>query len=102
MIKTDSSLEDVINDSVFKSEVDKIIAKIKANRLNRPAPKSGTRYRRDFYDRLNDEGKFNAEFFLSSIGDIWLKKSNLSRDFRETISYICDIAVSNAIEHYNQ
>lgn len=100
MIKVGSSLEEILNDEYFKSEVDRIIAKIRANRLRRPSPKPGMRYRRDFYDRLNDEGKFNTEFFLKNIGDIWLKKSNLSRDFRETISHICDVAISNTIKHY--
>ncbi len=93
-----NSIKDITNDPDFIELVGKNLAEIRRIRKNKPEPKPGFRYKRDWFDRMVEADMFNAKFFIANIHDIWDKKSSLSGEFRVIIESVCDISLYQAFE----
>ena len=79
----------VVEDSYFIQYVKEEITALRIQRNERPEPKKGFKYKRDWYDRMTDEGVLNADFFLQEIEPIVIKKSNLCSLYRDIIYNVC-------------
>lgn len=91
------SAEDLIKDATF---ISKMYANIKSairERNDRPEPKQGFIYKKDWYDRMKAAGEMKAEFFLENIESVWNKTSNLSSEKRRVIEYFGNKAFSETI-----
>lgn len=95
-----NSVDEIISDPVFNQSVIKIISDFKNKRKERPEPKPGTRYIRDWIDRMDANEMVNYSFFISNIKDVWLKKSKLNSEFRRIIKFVCDKALQQTLVHY--
>jgi hypothetical protein len=93
---------ELIQDQHFIDRVNKNLTKLIGSRENRPDPKPGHRYIRDWYDRMTEAGQVTPEFFLENILAIWGKKSNLSSSIRSVIKYVCDISAHETLTHYHE
>jgi hypothetical protein len=91
--------EDVVADDLFKEYVKNNLEAYLKPRLSRPAPGEGLKYRRDWYDRIGPE-TLTPEFFIAHISDVWNMKSNLHRELREIILYICNNALKQTLIDY--
>ena len=91
----------VTDDPVFIDFVKQNIREGIDARASRPKPKEGFHYRRDWYDRLDDMGGVNSEFFLNNINAVWLKKSSLSSEIRAVLLEVCNRAVGQTLEYYH-
>lgn len=94
------TLDDVINDAVFKHELEKKLSELKYKRKFRPVPGRGLRYKRDWYDHLEESNSLNVEFFLTNIKDIWLKQSQLNSETRSVILLICNQSLNETLLKY--
>lgn len=68
-------------------------------RNHRPIPKKGFRYKRDWYDRMSQDGCLSAEYFVKNIIDIWNMKSNLNSQYRYVIAHVCNKAIQEVMEN---
>jgi hypothetical protein len=94
------TVSDILSDTVFIENLESEILKIRKRRLDRPEPRAGFRYRRDWYDQLDGEGNFNRAYILANIESIWLKKSSIPSNQRYAIEAICVTAYKNTLLHY--
>lgn len=94
------TISDVVNDPHFIRFVGENIEELKASRRARPEAKAGYHYKRDWFDRMADEGNLNRTFFIESIEAIWLKKSLLSSQERHVISFVCDKSFHQALAEH--
>lgn len=97
-----NSIAEILQDPDFQQFVRKNINELIKNRQNRPEPKPGYRYKRDWYSRMRDAGQLHSDFFLSNIEDIWTKQSTLSSEVRGVITYVCDKALAETIKQYSK
>ena len=100
MEKQFESISELVKDEHFVKFVQDGFAEITRKRRNRPEPKPGYRYVRDWYDRMNDAGQLRPSFFIDNIEDIWQKRSNLGREVRSIIQHVCDIALYKTNHYY--
>jgi hypothetical protein len=101
-LKEFKSATEVVNDLVFMDFVKKNIAELRTNRLNRPEPKPGHHYKRNWYDRIIETGNFNTDFFIKHIESIWNKESRLNSETRTVIKFVCDKALHETLMEYNK
>ena len=94
------TFSDILSDTVFIENLGSEISKLRKRRLDRPEPRAGFRYRRDWYDQLVGEGNLNKAYFLENIESIWLKKSSIPSNQRYAIEAICAAAYKNTLLHY--
>ncbi len=88
-------LEEIIKDPVYISKLDAIVKDIVFKREKRPSPKSGMKYKRDWYDRIvESNGDINKEYFLNHILSVWTKKSSLSVKDRKVILFVGNSALN--------
>jgi len=101
-----NSIDDIINDSVFTDMLRKNINELKKSRENRPEPKKGFKYKRDWYDRMKKDNNFNFDYFIKNIPFIWVKKSLLSSEMRNVIKFVCDKSLNETLSikfnHFKQ
>lgn len=97
MEKEDYKISDVLISDDYAAFVCEEIDEIHRQRKLRPHPPQGKRYLRDWYDRMSEQSVLHSTFFISNITDIWLKKSNLSAEFRNVVNYVCTNALSKYI-----
>lgn len=98
MVKEFESIQALLNDNkfsiIFENEFNDLIKK----RENRPKPKHGYFYKRDWYDRIRMLGELNFKFFINNIEDILNKKSKLSSEKREIIYYVFNNSITKFSE----
>lgn len=99
---TKVNTSEIIKDPYFIEFVKDGISELRKNRNERPEPKQGFRYKRDWYDRMTQYSIFNTDYFIQNIESIWLKKSSLSSEIRHVIQYVCDKALDKTIELYSR
>jgi hypothetical protein len=92
-----SSTTEILSNDIFIEHVKNNIRELTSKRVNRPEPKVGFRYKRDWYDRLSSSGLINSSFFLNNIESIWQKKSHLNSETRNVILYICNKSLQQTI-----
>ena len=94
------TLKEIIDDPKFvKSVVNRLKALIKSREV-RPEPRTGMKYKRDWYDRLSTQNVLTKSFFLENIEAIWSKKSTLNREQRGLVAYVCDHALTDTLTTY--
>jgi hypothetical protein len=96
------TVSELLKDDHFIHFVGKNIAELRVSRSRRPNPKPGFRYKRDWYDRMTQEGIFNSSFFIKNIESIWDKKSSLSSEIRQVILFVCNRALHETVETYSK
>lgn len=62
-----NSISEIVNDTCFQSKLKENISKIEHERLIRPLPKAGMKYKRDIYDTLKNEGNLSFEYFIKKL-----------------------------------
>jgi len=92
------SKEEKLLSEQFNQLVSKNLKTIINARENRPLPPKGMRYKRDWYDKIQNK-HLTDKYFLDNIKDIWDKKSNIPREERNFIDYICRISLNEAINN---
>lgn len=90
----------LIEDPKFKGYLQEEITNLKKIRTERPPAPAGYHYARDWYDRMTEQFMLNADFFSKNICDIWMKQSNLNREFRSVILETCNAAVYKTQLYY--
>lgn len=93
---------EVLSDGRFINHVKKLLADLKKERRNRPLPKPGFKYKRDWYDRMDGKGMLSSQFFLDNIESIWSKQSDLPSIERNIIAFVCNKAFSLTVQHYTK
>jgi hypothetical protein len=101
MNKELKTVDEIVNDLDFKNYVETELQELIKKRINRPEPKEGYRYKRDWYDRMNSEGILNADFFIKNIKSVWERKSSFSSEFRNIIQYVCETALQKTLSFDN-
>jgi hypothetical protein len=96
------TVSELLKDECFRKFVSKQINEIKENRSNRPIPPQGSYYKRDWYDVMIDNRQLDTDYFISTIENIWAKKSSLSSNVRQVIQYICDRAFQQTLLEYTK
>lgn len=96
------NVQEVLADPYFIGFVYKGINELRIKRAKRPKPQPGFHYKRDWYDRMNNEGHLEKNYFIDNIESIWEKRSPLSSEVRNVIRYVCDKALYQAIAKYEQ
>lgn len=91
-------IEDMVKNPVFVEKVKTKIKEIVDKRNARPELKSNERYRRDWYDRINDLGILNTLSFIAYIPLIWQKKSTLNSETRNLILEVCNEACLETLQ----
>lgn len=102
MKKKFESTAELINDPYFQMNVERILRDVKKKRHDRPVPPPGRYYKRDWYDRMYEQGNLNPDYFLSNIEAIWDKKSPLSSEIRKVINFVCGSAIVETLEYYEK
>jgi hypothetical protein len=87
------SIKEILENEIFINSVKKQIEQIRLNIKLRPEPKKGFHYKRDWYNRMNENNMLNDSTFILHIEDIWSKKSKLSSEQRNIIKLVCDNAL---------
>jgi len=79
MSKRFETINDVLEDQNFQTILNKNVLAIIHKRETRPAPKTGFKFKRDWYDRLKETETFNTNFITENIKYVLEKTSNLGR-----------------------
>lgn len=95
-----STIADLLADKIFIENVKSTIAELRKRRANRPEPKPGFRYKRDWHDQMADAGTLNTEYFLANIEKIWLRKSSMTSATRKAVEWVCGIALQKTQDYY--
>lgn len=96
------TIGDLIENKIFQKKVAEHLEATIVNRRNRPKPKEGYVYKRDWYDRLRNTDVLYSKFFLQNIQSIWEKTSSLNSETREIIRYVCDKAGAETLKQLNK
>jgi hypothetical protein len=97
-----NTIDEIIQDSYFNQFVRDYLAELLYNRRNRPAPKQGFYYKRDWYDIMSENGSLYSEYFIKHISSIWLKQSSLSSGISNIILLVCNKAVQKTLAVYSK
>jgi hypothetical protein len=89
MEKTFETIDEIVNDPYFIFFVAQNIAELKEKRWKREQPKPGFHYKRDWYNRMIDEGNLNTDFFIRNAKGVLNKTSGLSSNIRSVIQHVC-------------
>lgn len=95
-----NSIGEILVDPRFIHYVGTNLQILLEQRLLRPQPQKGYRYKRDWYDRLG--GQLKQSDCIDNIESIWLKSSNLSSEARHIIQLICDKAFAETVLFYKK
>lgn len=91
-------ISEIVSNPYFIDFLTKNLSDLKTQRKLRPQAPSGFKYKKDWMDKMN----VTADYFLSNIEAIWLKKSKLSRSEREIIGYFCDKSFIQTLAYYKE
>lgn len=92
--KIDELLQDERFIKIHKKNYDELI---KARR-NRKEPRPGYKYKRDWFDRMFDEGNLNHKFIYDNTMDVVLKDSSVSRTSRIVIEHLFSLSIHEYFE----
>lgn len=92
------TLGDLLDDKHFNTYLNKVINEVNASK--QLAGINGKKLKRNWVDRINEAGNFNADFIKNNIGEILNKKSILSSELRGVVKYIFDVAAQQTFNHY--
>lgn len=92
----------IVKDPYFIQYLKEEIETIKEARRNRPEPRKGFVYTRDWLDRMTDENIFTFDFFIENIEPIWQKYSKLNSVYRNVIESVCYVAYTKMIEKHKE
>lgn len=98
--KFPKTLSELVADPVFVDAVKQVWIKLKTNRMLRPSPPAGMKYRRDWYDRLVLAGNDNAGFFVGNIPSCVEMRSDLSAEMRQVVLEVFQRAQAITWHHY--
>lgn len=101
-MKQFNSIDEITEDQIFILKVNKVIQDLRSERLKRPDPKPGYRYKRDWYDRMTDARQLNQQFIIDNMKLILTKKSDLPSEIRDIIKYIIDKSLQLTISWYRE
>ena len=90
--------EDLVNHPLFKERLDHHLNALRTARLNRPEPKPGFYYPRDWYDRMVEKSLFNITAMMEQIPLVWQKKDKLNHEFRSIIREIAAMVASDVFQ----
>ncbi len=96
------TIGELLKDVIFTGFLMDEINAVHRQRKLRPQPREGFHYKRDWYDRMTDEKELNSAFVVANIGLILIKKSPLSSEKRNIISYLYELALKKTFEYYNK
>jgi len=99
-MKAPEKLSELFNDKYFLAHLTQHFSDIKHKRKFRPQPKEGFHYKRDWFDRMSDNGQLNEVFLLKNITDILQKKSNLSSEVRTVLHTIFQTSLDATMNYY--
>lgn len=102
MEKTFETIAELVQDTQFVDSITKSIDGYRTQRLNRPEPKPGYRYKRDWFDRMRDDGQLNTDYFIRNIEAVWNHKSNLPSVIRKVIDSTCTKALYDTHQFYQE
>jgi hypothetical protein len=88
---------ELIETPFFRERVRENLQALLKTRRNRPEPKAGFKYSRDWFDRMSENGQLSADYFLTHIDDIWHKRSKLNAETRNIILVVCNKSVEDYI-----
>jgi hypothetical protein len=91
-------VSEIISNPYFIDFLTKNLFDLKNQRHLRPSPPAGFTYKKDWMDKMD----VSADYFLSNIEAIWMKKSKLSRSEREIIGYFCDKSFIQTLAYYKE
>lgn len=94
--------KELIEDDVFRKNLNKIINKISLDRNTRPLPKPGYHYKRDGIDEIMEQNNLTVDYFSNNIESIWNKQSKLSSRQRTIISSVCNEALYKTFVEYGE
>lgn len=77
----------------FISIVKKVFHEICYQRENRPKPKPGFYYKRDWYDIMLDNRNLSANYILKNGASVMLHESNITAQTRNIIKTIVKISI---------
>ena len=96
------TIGELLKDVIFTGFLMDEINAVHRQRRSRPQPREGFHYKRDWYDRMTDDKELNSAFIIANIGLILIKKSPLSSEKRNIISYLYELALKKTFEYYNK
>ena len=96
------TLDEIIINPEFISFVESGIRELKSRRYDRPKPKPGFHYKKDWYDRMSNNQTLDAHFFIENIKDVWFKESSLNSETRHVMLIICNSALNQTIISLNK
>lgn len=102
MTLTPEQIDIIIADEYFKLFVAEHFNILKQTRNNRPEPKPGYSYRRDWFDRMDSNGQLNVRFFIENAKSVWLHQSSLSSEIRNIVQYVTMLALGELFEFIRQ
>lgn len=97
-----NSITEIVEDKYFRNFVAEVIDEIRMERNKRPAAKPGYKYKRDWYDRMTEQGCFNSSFFIEHAAPVWAKISNLSGEFCKIVKLVINEAFRRTVAEYNK
>ena len=92
----------VFRHSFFEKSIYRQFESIEEQRRKRPNCKPGFRYKKDWVDRMQNDGVFNAETFLQNAKAVLTKTSDLPAILREPIFLVCQRAFIETLVVLNQ
>ncbi len=95
------TISEIIQNNKFFDFVEINLKEFINERQNRPSPKQGYYYKRDWFDRMESDNKLKTKFFVENIENIWLKKSTLSSEYRLVIKVVCEKALQQTLDFYS-
>lgn len=100
-LKSFNSIDEVVNDTFFVARVKYHLSEVLKQRHARPAAPIGYHYKKDGLDMLVNESNANYVYFINNFPDIYAKVSNISSARRDVISFVCNNAVAETLDHYD-
>lgn len=100
-LKSFNSIDEVVNDTLFVARVKYHLEKVLVERVGRKDPPAGYHYKKDGLDMLMNEDNANHVYFINNFPDIYAKVSNISSARRDVISFVCNNAVAETLDHYD-
>jgi len=94
------SVDDIISDGVFRSQLTKFMGDMVYNRTTREAPPEGKKWVRDWLDTLIDKGVDGDNHYIDEIERVLLKKSNMSSGVRGNLYAVAHHCIHLACVEY--
>ena len=100
-LKSFNSINEVVNDTFFVARVKHHLDEVLKQRRTRPEAPVGYHYKKDGLDLLIANNEAEVHFFVNNFPDIYEKVSNITSARRDVISFVCNNAVRETLDHYD-